>query len=383
MSVFTFLHFLIAPVGVTGCDDRLFLLFRLVVLPGTTRGRGSSVTGSVSIKDVAAKAGVSPKTVSRVINGERHVRPEVRAAVQRVVSELDYRPNAFARSLSSSRSYLLGLFIDDPSSGYAADVQRGALLRCRDRSYHLVVEPIDFGSGDWAKAVAESILALRLDGAILTPPACDRADLLDVLDSHALPYVRVSPRGNADRSGLVWMDDVAAAREMTEHLLALGHRDIGFVRGDPEHSVSQRRWDGFQAAMADARIVPREDRVAPGDFSFLSGLAAGERLLGAPERPTAVFASNDDMALGVLMAAVKLGLSVPDSLSIAGFDDAPTSRAAWPQLTTIRQPKAEMAAAAVDILVDPRYRDDVGAGAYRKLLPFELIARGSTARAVY
>lgn len=334
---------------------------------------------SVSIKDVAAKAGVSPKTVSRVINGERHVRAEVRAAVERVVSELDYRPNAFARSLSSSRSYLLGLFIDDPSSGYAADVQRGALMRCRDRSYHLVVEPIDFATPDWAKLVADSVVALRLDGAILTPPSCDQADLLDVLDARGLAYVRVSPRDEAGRSGFVRMDDAVAARQMTEHLLALGHRNIGFLKGDPEHSVSQRRWEGFQAALAQAGIAPRARWVAQGDFSFLSGLVAAERMLRTAEQPTAIFASNDDMALGVLMAATKLGIAVPEGLSIAGFDDAPTSRAAWPQLTTIRQPKAEMAAAAVDILVDPRYRSQVGAEAYRMLLPFDLIVRGSTA----
>ena len=337
------------------------------------------MTKSISIKDVAARAGVSPKTVSRVINGERHVRPEVRAAVQRVVSELDYRPNAFARSLSSSRSYLLGLFIDDPSSGYAADVQRGALMRCRDRSYHLVVEPIDFTSASWRTQVTQCVVALRLDGAILTPPACDRAELLDLLDAHALPYVRISPHEAPGRSGFVAMDDAAAAREMTEHLLSLGHRDIGFIKGDPEHSVSQRRWDGFRATMRDAGVTVPPDRLAVGDFSFLSGLAAGERMLGAADRPTAVFASNDDMALGVLMAATKMGFSVPDDVSIAGFDDAPTSRAAWPQLTTIRQPKAEMAAAAVDILTDPRYRDQAAEAAYRRLLPFSLVNRESTA----
>ena len=338
------------------------------------------MTRSTSLKDVAAKAGVSPKTVSRVINGERHVRPEVRAAVRRVVSELDYRPNAFARSLASSRSYLLGLFIDDPSSGYAADVQRGALMRCRDKGYHLMVEPMDFAAADWARVVAESAAALRLDGAILTPPACDRADLLDVLDAHALPYVRMSPRRDINRSGLVWMDDAAAASEMTTHLLSLGHRDIGFVKGDLEHNAAHRRWEGFRTTMAQAGVALRESWVAAGDFSFLSGLVAGERMLGGGDRPTAIFASNDDMALGVLMAAAKLGVPVPDSLSIAGFDDAPTSRAVWPQLTTIRQPKAEMAAAAVDILVDPDYNRRVGEEIYRKMLSFELIVRDSTAK---
>ena len=117
----------------------------------------------VTLKDVALRAGVSPKTVSRVINGEQHVRPEVREAVQRIVDQLDYRPNAFARSLSSSRSYLLGLFLDDPGSGYAADLQLGALLRCRQRGYHLVVEPLDIAAPTWTSQVLDSIRALRID----------------------------------------------------------------------------------------------------------------------------------------------------------------------------------------------------------------------------
>lgn len=335
---------------------------------------------AVSIKDVATKAGVSPKTVSRVINGEQHVRPEVRAAVQRVVSELDYRPNAFARSLSSSRSYLIGLFIDDPSSGYAADVQMGALTRCRERSYHLVVEPVDLAAPDWANEVLNSLRALTLDGAILTPPICDHRPLLDLLDAHGLPYVRISPRDELDRSGHVHMDDVAAAREMTDHLISLGHRRIGFIKGDPNHSVSQRRLDGFHLALNGIHRVPAADMMLVGDFSFRSGMEAGERLLRLPDPPTAIFASNDDMALGVLMTAAKLGVNVPARLSIAGFDDAPTSRVAWPQLTTIRQPKAEMATAAIDILVDPRYRHNRGDTEFQRPLPYELIIRESTGR---
>ncbi len=335
---------------------------------------------TVSIKDVAARAGVSPKTVSRVINGEQHVRAELRDVVQRVVAELDYRPNAFARSLSSSRSYLLGLFLDDPSSGYAADVQMGALLRCRERSYHLVVEPVDVSVPGWERQVADSLKALRLDGAILTPPICDQPMLLDLLEAHELPCVRISPHGEFDRSGLVHMDDFAAAGDMTRHLLDLGHREIGFIKGDRRHSVSERRYEGFRASMAAAGVGVSGGRVLEGDFSFRSGLAAGERMLSAAGPPTAIFASNDDMALGVLMTAAKLGVAVPETLSIAGFDDAPTSRAAWPQLTTIRQPKAEMAAAAIDILVEPRYRAQVADDAYRRLLPFDLVVRGSTAR---
>lgn len=332
----------------------------------------------VTLKDVALRAGVSPKTVSRVINGELHVRPEVRAAVQRIVDELDYRPNAFARSLSSSRSYLLGLFLDDPGSGYAADLQLGALMRCRERSYHLVVEPLDVTAPNWAAQLLDSIRALRLDGAILTPPLCDSNALLDLLDSEELAYVRISPRGDAERSGLVEMDDRAAARVMTEYLLGLGHREIGFIKGDPAHSASAKRYEGFCAAMAAAGVPQRPGDVREGDFSFRAGLRIGEEMLGGGAFPTAIFASNDDMALGVLITAMRLGIAVPERLSVAGFDDAPTSRAAWPQITTIRQPKGEMAASAVDILVDPAYRADPTGPEFRRQLNFELVERLST-----
>ena len=336
------------------------------------------MTRTITIKDVALHAGVSPKTVSRVLNDEVHVRPEVRQAVQRVIAELDYRPNAFARSLSSSRSYLVGLLIDDPGSGYAADLQVGALLRCRARSYHLVIEPIDIAAPDWLSSLSAGLLALRLDGAILTPPLCDNRRLLDRLDEVGLPYVRISPSVEIERSGFVSMDDRAAAYEMTTYLLGLGHREIGFVKGDPAHSASAKRYDGFLAALADGGAHATSAFVREGDFSFRSGLAIGEELLGHARFPSAIFASNDDMALGVLISAIKLGIAVPRNLSIAGFDDAPTSRAAWPQLTTIRQPKGEMAAAAVDILVDPRYRSDIGNVAYRRLLDYSLIERPST-----
>lgn len=332
----------------------------------------------VTIKDVAAKAGVSPKTVSRVINGEAHVRPDKREAVMRVVKELDYRPNAFARSLSSSRSYLLGLLIDDPASGYAADVQLGALMRCRDKSYHMLVEPIDRGDPHWAAALADTLAMLRLDGAMLTPPLCDDDAVLAVLEAADLPYVRIAPGNDEARSGFVRMDDVAAAAEITGHLIAQGHRRIGFIAGDPAHNASAKRFAGFREAMGAAGLVIDPALVMEGDFSVRSGIERGETLLSLAEPPTAVFASNDDMALGVLIVATKLHFDIPARLAIAGFDDAPTSRAAWPQITTINQPKAAMAAAAVDILTDPHYRQRRGDPAFRRLLDYQLRIRGST-----
>ncbi len=333
----------------------------------------------ITIKEVAARAGVSPKTVSRVINDEEHVRPPVREAVMRVVREMGYRPNSFARSLSSSKSYLLGLLVDDPASGYATDVQVGALLRSRDLGYHLVIEPLDTGKAEWLDMIDTGLRALNLGGAILTPPLCDRADLIDLLVRHGLPFVRISPSGDDERSASVRMDDRAAARDMTRHLIGLGHRDIAFIKGDPVHGVSAFRYHGFCDAMAEAGLTIVDRRVLEGDFSFRSGLRLGETILAGGDRPSAIFASNDDMALGVLVTAIRLGITVPETLSVAGFDDAPVARVAWPQLTTVRQPNAEMAAAAVDIVTSPGYSTEADKSQLNRSLPYEIILRSSTA----
>jgi len=333
---------------------------------------------AVTIKDVAARAGVSPKTVSRVINGEAHVRAAMREQVLRAVRELDYRPNAFARSLSSSRSYLLGFLTDNPGSGYVADVQLGALKRCRERSYHLLVEPIDCADSGWVSDLAGTLSTLRLDGVILTPPLCDDAEILDILEAADLPYVRIAPSGEEDRSGYVRMDDQAAAAEMTRYLVSLGHKRIGFIKGHPAHGASRKRFAGFVEAMIGANLAIDPALVREGDFSVRSGVELGEHLLAVPEPPSAIFASNDNMALGVLMAAMKHHVAVPAELAIAGFDDAPTSRLAWPQLTTIHQPVEAMAAAAVDMLTDPYYRQAKSSIGFRCSLDYQLKIRGST-----
>ena len=332
----------------------------------------------ISIKDVAERAGVSPKTVSRVINDEQHVRPEIRDRVKRVVAELDYRPNAFARGLSSSRSFLLGLFFDDPVSSYAAAVQRGALERCRAFSQHLVVEAVERDRPDWLAQIDGTLRQLRLSGAILTPPVCDWVELLDLFDRHEIPVVRLAPGVDPERFPQVRIDDRAAAREMTERLIALGHRDIAFIRGNPTHSAAGRRWQGFVDATAAAGIAVPPERVLLGDFSFKSGLAAAETILAGPDRPTAVFASNDEMALAVLVVAMRHGIVVPEVLSVVGWDDAPLARMAWPQLTTVHQPNAEMAAAAVDMLAGNQPRKAAEQASICLDLGYSLIDRASS-----
>ena len=334
---------------------------------------------SVTIHDVAERAGVSIKTVSRVLNKEPNVKPETRERVLAAAEALRYRPSVSARSLAGSRSYLIALFYDNPSPAYVSDVQRGVVTTCRETGYHLVVEPFDSAGADAADLVRAAIATLRPDGVILTPPVCDRRQILEAVEETRAPYVRIAPDGLTDRAPYVCMDDKQAAYEMTAHLLKLGHRDIGFIMGHPEHGAGHLRFEGFAQAMQDQGCPVRPDRVKQGYFSFRSGFDCAEELLGGTDRPTAIFASNDDMALGVLAVAHRHGLTVPADLSVAGFDDTPAASTVSPQLTTVRQPIFEMAQAAAEMLISGECELEPGAKPPSRLLPFDIILRESTA----
>lgn len=326
---------------------------------------------SVTISQVAEAAGVSMKTVSRVLNNEPFVRPHMREKVLKAVEALDYKPNQAARVLAGSRAYLLSFYYNNPSPGYISGIQFGAMNACRENGYHLVVEQLDDDT-----PLDQVVDALRIDGVILCPPVCDRLDLLDALDARGLPYVRLAPAGEFDRGPYLYMDDRKAAYDMTRYLLSLGHREIGFVRGASGHSATSLRYDGFRQAMEEAGVEIEPDWVQRGNFSFRSGVGAAERLLNMRHPPTAVFASNDDMALGVMAVANRMGLTIPESLSVAGFDDAPIAQVVWPQLTTIRQPVEAMAYHAARMLIEGVA---AGSGPLVRLLEFELVVRGSTA----
>ncbi len=334
--------------------------------------------GRATITDVARHADVSIKTVSRVMNGERAVKAATRARVEAVMAELSYRPSLSARSLAGARAYLLALVWDNPSTSaeYISDLQRGAAARCRASGRHLLVEPVD---GEPAvEALARLVAAVRLDGFILPPPVCDDPDVLAILDETGTPYVRISPALTPERSASVGMNDQAAAAAMTTRLLELGHRDIAFVRGHPEHGAAEGREQGFLSAMTARGIEVGLERRPQGWFSFRSGAAAGEALMALTPRPTAVFAANDDMALGVLAAAARLGLQAPEHLSVAGFDDIELARSIWPELTTVRQPVAELAGAAADLLITGAATPAAGEPPPRRMLGFDVLMRGTT-----
>ena len=345
---------------------------------------------SVTIYDVAARAGVSIKTVSRVMNNEPNVRPAMRDRVLEAAEALDYSPNLSARSLAGSRSFVIAVFVDaaltidhwksERGADYLSRIQLGATLQCRDAGYHLLIELIDHDAPRVRQEVAALLAALKPDGVILTPPSSDNQTVLELLDKAGTPYVRLGPERPDGDGPRVHMDDVAAAREMTQHLAQLGHRRIGFIVGEQRYGASQARRQGYMAAMKELNLPVSDTWMRQGDFTFQSGLEQAKALLALPERPTAIFASNDDMALGCLAAAAEAGLMVPGEISVAGFDDSPSARFSRPQLTTVRQPVVEMASLATRLLISGQIKGSSSKDPpLDELLPFELIHRASTA----
>lgn len=328
-----------------------------------------------TIHDVAKAAGVAIKTVSRVLNDEPNVREETRARVLEAVESLNYFPSLSARSLAGRRSYLLGLVYENPSANYIVDVQHGAMARCRQEKFRLFVHQCSGHGEELIRDVIGLVDQTHVDGLVICAPLSQSPDLIRALDRRKRPFVRISPGGLADRSPFVDMDDEGAARQMTEHLVGLGHRRIAFIAGEPGHCATEQRLRGYQEALHALGLSQEPQYLQQGHFTFESGLSAGRELLELSRPPTAVFASNDDMAAGVLMAAHERGIGVPRELSVAGFDDTYIARITWPRLTTIHQPSYELAWSATELLLQVLK----GGDAARTLrLPFQLIVREST-----
>ena len=341
--------------------------------------------GGVTIKDVARQAGVSPMTVSRVVNGSRYVSDATRQAVQRAVRELKYSPNLAARNLASERGERLGLLYGNPSSAYLSEFLVGALDAAARHGVQLVLEKCELTPSASRRAVRR-LLAGAVVGVVLPPPLCESSVVRAELNAAKLPVVTVAAgRPAADTMG-VRIDDYTAALEMTRYLIGLGHRRLAFIKGHPNQSASEERWLGFTAALEEAHLASEGQRpplMEQGFFSFRSGLDAARKLLGAEPPPTAIFASNDDMAAAVIAEAHRRGLDVPRDLTVVGFDDTLIASTIWPELTTIQQPIARMAAEAIDLLVTAvrRMRRSAAEPGQRvhRLIPHALVSRQSAA----
>jgi LacI family transcriptional regulator len=324
-----------------------------------------------TIVDVAREAGVSFKTVSRVLNGEPNVREPTRQLVLQAVKTLGYRANPYARNLRAAQSRLIAVYFSNPSRNYTSEIQIGVLQRCNAEGFNAIFEE--------ARAGLDSLVSLRgepnLAGVILVPPLTEDTAILGRLTAAGIPFVRLAPADAAGEAGHVSMDDEAAAAEMTNYLVSLGHRRIGFIAGPGDHPQARLREAGFRAALARNGLTMDPDLMAQGSFHFDSGLRAAEALLSAKDPPTAIFASNDDMAAAVLAVAYRKGIRIPQDLSVAGYDDTPLASVVVPSLTTIYQPIREMAAQAAGILFD---KAEAQAPA-SSVLPHKLVVRESTA----
>lgn len=303
-----------------------------------------------TIIDVGRLAGVSTKTVSRVLNGEPHVSEELRKRVREAADQLNYHPNVMAQALVRRRSYLVGLVFENPSPSYVVELQMGVIDRLRGSHYRLVVLPIG-STVEHAQEVVGLARSAALDGVVLAPPVCDHPDVLADLEKAGIRFARIAPTTQLEIAPYTMLDEVAAAKDAARHLIALGHRKIAIICGDPSHAATGARLEGYRIAFTEGGLDMGEAVIEPGMFTFDSGMEAGRRILGRRDRPTAILAQNDDMAVGALMAAHEIGLRLPDELSVVGFDDSEVSRITWPPLTTIQQPVFEMARAAADMLV--------------------------------
>ncbi len=304
-----------------------------------------------TIIDVAERAGVSWKTVSRVINGEPNVSAKTRAKVEDAVVLLGYVPDMAARSLAGSRTFTIGILFDNPSPNYTMKVQAGAYRACRDNGFHLLIENLESTGEDVGAQMASILRNTRVDGFVLTPPITESSAVMDLLEARAIPYVRIAPVSFPGRSPAFSIDDGAAAREIARHLWDLGHRRFGLVTGPIDHGAAGTRRAGFLAALAELGHAG-DVAEAYGGFVFEGGIEAGKTLLDRPAPPTAIFAMNDDSAAGVMSAAAQLGLNVPRDVAVAGFDDSWVAKSVWPYLTTIYQPITEMAHDATMMLID-------------------------------
>jgi LacI family transcriptional regulator len=328
-----------------------------------------------TIRDVSAAAGVSIKTVSRVLNNEKYVSAETKALVDAAIKSLRFQASTAARSLAGHRSHQVALICDNPNPWYVYEVQSGTREGCQKHHVRMLAQPYDRNSPTLLDDICNLIDQIQPDGLILTPPASDDVDVLAELIRRRTPFVRIQPGSQIDLSSSVYVDNDQAAYDMTRHLLDLGHRRIGFIVGDRGYAASGQRLGGYVRALAEHGVGLDLALVRQGRFDFASGAQAAEELLAQPDRPTAIFASSDDMAAGALATAHRLGVAVPGAVSIAGFDDTAFATIVWPSLTTIRQPIRQLAEQAADLLLQP------AAAIERRLIAHELVIRDSTAPA--
>jgi len=309
-----------------------------------------------TIKDVALEAGVSPMTVSRVVNMKGNVKQATAERIQRAIAKVDYRPNIGARRLSGGRTYQILMIFNNPNVTWTAKLLIGMMHACRNIGYHLLIEGVGDYEGDTIglpidyEEITKLLDPSRIDGVILPPPICFDRRLLEIVREKAVPCVRIAGTPAQDIQLRVSIDNFAAAYELANYFISEGHENLAIIKGPGDYVASALRFEGFSASIRDHGLKLSPSNIQTGNFDVQSGNECARELLRLKDRPTAIFASNDEMAAGVLSAAQESRIRIPEELSVAGFDDAPIARSVWPKLTTIRQPLRAMGEKSVELL---------------------------------
>lgn len=332
-----------------------------------------------TINDVARIAGVSKRTVSRVINGAQNVGIATRETIENVINDLGFSPDKQARGLAASRSYLIGLIYDNPDALYIDQVQRGVLTVCREKGYELVVHPCRYKADDLIDDCISFVRRSNIDGVIVLPPVSESRDLAAAFRERAIKYVRMASVDLDDHANIVVSDDRSALRDLGHYLVSLGHTNIAVISGPSQYFSSQERLDGLKEALDEHEVALPESNIIEGKNSYESGIECARTLLTRKFRPQVIFANNDEMAAGVLKVAHEIGIAVPQELSIAGFDDNLLAARVIPSLTTVQRPVNDMAVLAAKKIV-ASIESKIEADQQEFLMKPHLIIRESTAR---
>lgn len=307
-----------------------------------------------TINDVAKRAGVSIKTVSRVMNNEIYVRQTTRDKVQATVAELNYQPNLAARNLAGTKSFSIAYVYDNPNAYYIIDMQNGILSACKKQNFELLIHPCNAKADKIVDEVCNMVKQSRIAGVVLTPPFSEMPEFVQRILDLDVKVVRIMSGDVApdDLSPCIMINDHQAALNITQHLIDLGHKNIGFIAGGKEHKSTTERLKGYKEALTLNNIEVNNNLIFEGEYSFDSGVIGAKKLMEEEIRPSAIFSCNDEIAAGALFSARIMGISIPEQLSLAGFENSPFSRQTWPKLTTADQPNQQIAEDAANMLIN-------------------------------
>lgn len=306
-----------------------------------------------TINDVAAAANVSKKTVSRVINKSPLLSDKTREKVEAVIKEMGFVPNLQARALALRRNFIIAAIHDNPNAQFLVNVQQGVMEAIEGSEFGLMVQPFDRNAASFEDDVRAFLERQRPHGVVLLPPLSSDENLVELCRETGTRYVRMSSIKNDDDAHIVSSNDREAVRQATEFLIANGHRRIGLIDGPVGFTSPQERRAGFEEALTAAGIALDPELFRPGAYTFESGVEAAAELIALADPPSAIFACNDEMAIGAMITCRRSGMLIPEDISIVGFDDTPLSSHVWPSLTTVRWPIVEMARVAALKLIGP------------------------------